>query len=159
MDSAEGMVQHLGYTATFPLLLNISGEPTYFMALKDASLLVKQYAMVNVQQYQVVATGSSLEETKANYDDLLAQNGIAVTVPEAEAAPETVDVSGTVDELRTQVVEGNTIYYFRVAGQWYSVSAAQWEEAILLEEEKQVTVTVEAGMEGTIISAIAVSMK
>ena len=37
------------YTATFPLLLNISGEPTYFMAMKDNAGLVKQYAMVNVR--------------------------------------------------------------------------------------------------------------
>ncbi len=52
MSSAEGQVQNLGYVATFPLLLNIADEPTYFMALKDASGLVKKYAMVNVQKYQ-----------------------------------------------------------------------------------------------------------
>ena len=56
MDSAEGQVQNLHYTATFPLLLNISGEPTYFIALKDDAGLVKMYAMVNVQKYQIVAT-------------------------------------------------------------------------------------------------------
>ncbi len=52
MSSAEGKVQNLGYRSTFPLLLNIDGEATYFMALKDAAGLVKMYAMVNVQQYQ-----------------------------------------------------------------------------------------------------------
>ena len=35
MASAEGQVQNLRYTATFPLLLNIADEPTYFIALKD----------------------------------------------------------------------------------------------------------------------------
>ena len=49
--SAEGVVQDLGYTATFPLLLNIAGEPTYFIPLKDAASLVKSYAMVNVARY------------------------------------------------------------------------------------------------------------
>ena len=58
MTSAEGKVQNLGYKATFPLLLNIDAEPTYFMALKDASGLVKKYAMVNVHNYQIVATGT-----------------------------------------------------------------------------------------------------
>lgn len=149
MASAQGMVQHLGYTATFPLLLNINGEPTYFMALKDASLLVKMYAMVNVEQYQVVATGTTLEETKAEYDAQLIQNGIQ-TVPVEEAA-ETVTISGEVEALRTQIVEGNTIYYFLLEGQWYSVSAAQWEEAIFLEEGVLVTVTVESDAEGQII--------
>ena len=37
--SAQGKVQHLGYQATFPLILNIDGQPTYFMALKDAACL------------------------------------------------------------------------------------------------------------------------
>lgn len=31
MESAEGQVQNLKYTATFPLLLNLQGEPTYFL--------------------------------------------------------------------------------------------------------------------------------
>ena len=55
-SSAQGQLQHLQYTATFPLLLNVGGQPTYFMAMKDKAQLVKQYAMVNVQQYQIVAT-------------------------------------------------------------------------------------------------------
>ena len=69
MNSAEGVVQHLNYSATFPLLLNISNQPTYFMALKDYAGLVKMYAMVNVQQYQIVATGASVEECQSNYYD------------------------------------------------------------------------------------------
>ncbi|MBR3772161.1 MAG: CvpA family protein, partial [Clostridium sp.] len=35
MQSAEGKVQHLGYKATFPLLLNVANEPTYVLTLKD----------------------------------------------------------------------------------------------------------------------------
>lgn len=156
MASAQGMVQHLGYTATFPLLLNINGEPTYFMALKDASLLVKMYAMVNVEQYQVVATGTTLEETKAEYDAQLIQNGIQ-TVPEEEEA-ETVTVSGKVETLRSQIVEGNTVYYFLMEGQWYSVSAAEWEEAVLLEEGMTVTVTTETDIDGTFMPALEVEI-
>ena len=71
MSSAEGQVQNLGYKATFPLLLNIAGEPTYFIALKDAAGLVKMYAMVNVQQYQIVATGNSVRQCQQSYHDLL----------------------------------------------------------------------------------------
>ena len=149
MASAQGMVQHLGYTATFPLLLNINGEPTYFMALKDASLLVKMYAMVNVEQYQVVATGATLEETKTEYDQLLIQNGIQTV--EAPAQEETVTVTGTVEALKSQVVEGSTMYYFSLAGQWYSVSAAEWEEAVMLETGITVSVTILSDAEGTII--------
>ena len=53
MESAKGQVQHLGYSATFPLLLNISDRPTYFVSLKDAAGLVKMYAFVDVRQYQI----------------------------------------------------------------------------------------------------------
>ena len=60
MGSAEGQVQNLGYKATFPLLLNIANEPTYFIALKDEAGLVKKYAMVNIQKYQNVAIGCLL---------------------------------------------------------------------------------------------------
>jgi len=76
MSSAQGQVQHLGYQSTFPLLLNIANEPTYFMALKDQAGLVKMYAMVNVQKYQLVATGDTIKACEENYRALLAENGI-----------------------------------------------------------------------------------
>ncbi len=76
MSSAEGQVQNLGYVASFPLLLNISDEPTYFMALKDSAGLVKKYAMVNIQKYQWVAIGDTVKECKKAYNALLSTNGI-----------------------------------------------------------------------------------
>lgn len=78
MSSAEGQVQDLGYNATFPLLLNIENEPTYFLALKDVSGLVKKYAMVNVQRYQLVAIGNSVKECQLNYKELLLSSGVTI---------------------------------------------------------------------------------
>lgn len=57
MQSAEGAVQNLRYSATFPILINVSEQPTYFMALKDNAGTVKKFAMVDIQHYQNVATG------------------------------------------------------------------------------------------------------
>ena len=71
MSSAEGKVQHLGYKATFPLLINVGGQPTYFMALKDSSGLVKSYAMLNIEKYQTVAIGDSVNECEKNYRQLM----------------------------------------------------------------------------------------
>ena len=65
--SAQSQVQQMRYTATFPLLLNIADQPTYFMALKGEDGLVKMYAMVNVQQYNIVATGGTVADCEANY--------------------------------------------------------------------------------------------
>ena len=54
----------------------MGGQPTYFMAMKDNAQLVKKYAMVNVRQYQVVATGDTVAECEQNYLSMLSQNGI-----------------------------------------------------------------------------------
>lgn len=107
MSSAEGQVQNLGYRASFPLLLNISNEPTYFMALKDGAGLVKKYAMVNVQKYQWVAIGDTVQECEKAYVKLLATNGI--TKGEATGIYETA--SGEIASVAPVVVEGNTHYY------------------------------------------------
>ena len=79
-SSAEGLVQQYEYEASFPLLLNIDGEPTYFMSLKDSSKLVKGYAMINVGQYSIGATGSTLTSCIEAYVAELAKNNIKVSV-------------------------------------------------------------------------------
>ncbi len=112
MGSAEGQVQQMRYSATFPLLLNIAGHPTYFMALKDAAQLVKMYAMVNVSQYQIVATGASVMDCETNYRAMLRQNGlIGEAQAELVSADELHSVTGTISEIRSAVIEGNTYYY------------------------------------------------
>ncbi len=119
MDSAEGLVQNLRYTATFPLLLNIAGQPTYFIALKDASELVKMYAMVNVSQYQIVATGSTVAECETNYRRMLREKDlISDEQTELEQTPsDLVSLEGTIAEIRTAVVDGNSIYFLRFTGE------------------------------------------
>ena len=109
MSSAEGKVQNLGYVATFPLLLNIEQEPTYFMALKDASGLVKKYAMVNVHHYQIVATGDSVNECEQTYKSLMSDNGIKTD--EEQAVAEKKTVTGTISKIAEGVIEGNSHYY------------------------------------------------
>lgn len=106
MSSAEGQVQNLGYRATFPLLLNIADEPTYFMALKDGAGLVKKYAMVNVQKYQWVAIGDTVQECEKNYTELLSTNGIV-----SNLAEEVKSITGIIESISPIVLEGNTHYY------------------------------------------------
>ena len=84
MGAAEGEVQEKGYTASFPSLVNVSGQPSYIMVLKDANGLVKLYALVNVQQYNMVATGETQSEAMSAYIKTLRQNGIAVNDPDID---------------------------------------------------------------------------
>lgn len=111
MASAQGQVQHLNYSATFPLLLNISNRPTYFLSLKDNAGLVKMYAFVDVEQYQIVGTGQTIDEAKSNYRKALNLEDVEVQEP-----VDSTEISGTVASLASAVVSGNTCYYFTLEG-------------------------------------------
>lgn len=111
MNSAIGQVQHLNYTSTFPLLLNIEGLPTYFMALKDYEGLVKLYAMVSVQDYSIVGVGATVEETRMSYiNQLLDKQLIDVKVTDKTI------VEGVVSTIVQTNVDGTTFYYFTLEG-------------------------------------------
>lgn len=71
MKSAEGEVQEKRYRASFPSLINIEGSPAYIMVLKDANGLVKMYAIVNVEQYNIVATANTQAEAIEKYRHLI----------------------------------------------------------------------------------------
>lgn len=144
MSSAEGQVQNLGYRASFPLLLNIADEPTYFMALKDDAGLVKKYAMVNVQKYQWVAIGDTIQECEKNYNELLATNGIV-----SQNQGSTQEISGTIDLIASVVIEGNTHYYVGLAGNeaLFDVNVTEDElyQIVRYKEGDQITLVYEEG--------------
>lgn len=113
MRSAEGQVQNLRYEATFPLLLNINGQPTYFMALKDAAGLVKKFAMIDIQRYQNVAVGDTVAECQKSYKTLLATNGIS-----GGGSIDTGDLTakGTIASIAQAVIDGNSHFYLTIEG-------------------------------------------
>ncbi len=113
MRSAEGKVQHLKYVASFPLLLNISGEPTYFMPLKDGAGLVKDYAMVNISKYNIVAIGETISECENNYRLQLKENNVSVKSNEDASVPK---ITGFIQKISDIVVDGNTHYYLILQG-------------------------------------------
>ncbi len=111
MSSAEGKVQHLGYSATFPLLLNIGGQPTYFMALKDSAGLVKQYAMLNIEKYQTVATADTVAECEKVYRQMMNDNGISTTDNKEDTKVQTKTITGNITKIVDTVINGNSHYY------------------------------------------------
>ncbi len=108
MAAAEGEVQEKGYQASFPSLILVDDVPTYIMVLKDDGGLVKMYAAVNVQQYNMVSTSTTQQQCINQYIRML--GGDTVTT-------ETVDdtdweaITITVQKLETIVVDGNTYLY------------------------------------------------
>lgn len=155
-DSAEGLVQDLGYSATFPLLLNISGHPTYFLALKDSSNLVKSYAMVNVEYYQNAVIGSTVEQCLVNYRELLLQQNMV----EVEEIVETSD-TGRVSDIRTAVIDGNSYYYIMLENSdfYYVVSAADSEGVVTLDIGDNVEVLHSGTGEGELRLAYSITKK
>ncbi len=132
MAAAEGSVQQYRYTASFPSLINVNGEATYIMVLKDASGIVKMYSMVNVRNYNIVATSTTEEECLAKYKTLLGTNGV---VNEDIMASETI----TVGEILFIPQNGNTTVYIKSDNGVFSLP---FEEKILLVESGDIlTVT------------------
>ena len=115
MASAEGQLQNLRYQATYPILLNVAGQPTYFVSLKDDAGLVKMFAMINIEQYQSVATGSTVEECQEAYLALLASDGL-LSEEEAAESSATQEVSGQIATIAQAVVDGNSHFYVTLAG-------------------------------------------
>ena len=168
-SSAEGLVQQYEYNASFPLLLNIDGEPTYFMSLKDASNLVKGYAMINVGQYTIGATGTTLSACIENYVKELAKNNINVSVDTEDIVDNPTDgntsdtkltATGKIVEIRTAVIDGNSVYYIKLdsADCFYSVKAADAENVVLVNKGDTITVTITTET-GNIIPASALEVK
>ena len=142
MESAQSQVQQMRYEATFPLLLNTADQPTYFMALKGADGLVKMYAMVNVEQYQIVSTGATVAECEKNYRAALSNNGL-IGAGDVSISGESKEGSGVIAEIRSAVIGGNTHYYIRMerTGVYLDFSAAEVPEAVLLNVGDAITYT------------------
>ena len=168
MSSAEGQVQNLGYRATFPLLLNITDEPTYFIALKDDAGLVKKYAMVNVQKYQIVAIGDSVSQCEENYLELLLSSG----VKEAEKDTRQIrTITGKITKIAQAVIDGTSHYYIMIEGSddIFDASVVDfidivrcetgWEVAIEYKEDEKANVVMSLEIAGKKDAVPAVSDK
>ena len=124
MASAEGQVQQMKYTSTFPLLINLNGKATYLVSLKDNAGLVKMYAFVDVQNYQkVVVTDANLgiEKAKENYLNNVGTDGIGVS------NQETIKIK----TISTVIIDGNTYYYIEAADDTKYKASIKVNESIL----------------------------
>ncbi|MBR3819494.1 MAG: CvpA family protein [Clostridia bacterium] len=171
-QAAQGRVKDLGYKATFPLLLNIGGEPTYFLSLKDDSNIVQQYALINVAQYnnnKMGATGTDLSKCLASYVSALEESGIKVDIdpdavvdpsakPSDKPAKEVLTASGTIADIRTAVISGNSYYYIKLDSNaaYFSIAASKNETVVILNKGDSVTVTYSG--EGAIIDADSIKL-
>lgn len=111
MSSAQGQVQDLGYRATFPVLLNVEGQPTYFISLKDQEGLVKLYSFVAVSDYSLVGVGQTGVAAQIAYIEKLTEKGI---IDGGSSQMKTIEAK--VESIDTAIVDGNSNYYLRLEG-------------------------------------------
>ena len=127
MAAAEGEVQEKGYQASFPSLINIEGHPTYIMVLKDSGGLVKLYATVNVEQYNIVTTAATQAECIDKYKEVL---GI-----DTDNDEEYTDSVITISDIKYIDIDGNTyIYLIDTEDNIYKAKASKHESMLLLTE-------------------------
>lgn len=128
MHAAEGEVQEKGYQASFPSLINVGGQATYIMVLKDSGGLVKLYALVNVEKYSMVATGATQQEAMSAYRKLLERDGITAVVTD-NLQSVTVEVT---DVRMINVGELPTVYVTGSDGRVYKGYLNQDESLVLI---------------------------
>jgi hypothetical protein len=107
-QSAEGKVQHLGYRASFPLITNINGVPTYFMTLKDKEGLIKQYAFVSVKDYTSVGVGESVSDALLSFKQATRDDSSDNINNGTEN--ETITITDTIDRIAIERTNQTTVY-------------------------------------------------
>lgn len=177
--SAESIVSDKGWKATFPVLLNLDGEATYFMALKDNSV-VKSFAMVSVERVQDAVRSEDdanpdIEAClKAYVNKVKSSAGLVLNIDYNAVLPDSISggestnsgetndntestiasVTGVITDIRTAVENGNSVYYIALDGKavYYSMSAVSDNNVVILNVGDKVTITYKT-QEGKIIPA------
>ena len=111
MASAEGEVLNYGYTATFPVLINLQNKPFYLLSLKDSAELIKMYALVDAQDYQQVYTCKADKDSKSAIEQL-----VLSAVSNKEDIHDTFSVEKTtvnVLDVANATIDGNSYVYLQ----------------------------------------------
>lgn len=114
MKSAEGNVQEKNYEATYPIMYNILGNPTYVSSLKDKAGLVKRVAFISVEDYNVLGIGENKNEALRNYKEALESKGNDLVIDNSADGIKDNNVEGTVTRISPDVRSGNTSYFITI---------------------------------------------
>ncbi|MCI5937905.1 MAG: hypothetical protein MRZ36_07925 [Eubacterium sp.] len=145
MSAAEGEVQEKGYQASFPSLINVAGQPTYVMVLKDASGIVKLYATVNVESYNIVTTSDSLEDCLTKYKKRIGADDSEEDTDEKPAEQpqgDSVENTFAIASIQYVTIDGSTYVYLEGKdGNIYRQKFADNEDLIYLRKGNEIKVT------------------
>ena len=107
--SAVDLVQNYGYMATFPILLDIEDQPTYFMSLYGSGYTVKGYALVNLDDKTIVGTGLlDIEKSHTNALNAAVENYISA-LKDKNVVDENADADDYKVDANTSTVAGENV--------------------------------------------------
>ena len=117
--------------------MNVDGEETYFMLLKDNAGLVQRYALCNIENYAKVVQAETFEEALRLYKEKIGTK----TLEELEKE-EKLEASGLIKNLYQAQIDGCTFYYFTIEGSnnLYMSSIKNSNKQVLLKEGTNVTI-------------------
>jgi hypothetical protein len=188
VESAKDAVQNYGYNAIFPILLDIEGQPTYFMSLYGDGYTIKGYALVNLEDKTIVGTGlvdvaksdvKALNAAVTNYIDALKDKGVVdesanaddykasekeekeekETAADDNAENKAATVSGEISDIKTSVNDGNTVYYLKIKDKYYYIAVTDCMDVLLLKKGDKVEITIAKESDETFIKAKSVKIK
>jgi hypothetical protein len=103
-----------GWTATWPILYNIGGRPTYLATIKDGAGNFKGVGLTPVDDRNIVVVSDDLRRALQVYQQTLAGQSSGPGSVDG-GAPE-VNLDGRVVRFASEVIDGNTVYYLIVEG-------------------------------------------
>ncbi len=181
VKSAEDTVQNYEYSATFPILLDIEGQPTYFMSFYGDGYTIRGFALVNLEDKTIVGRGvydeeksmaNALNAAVENYINALKDEGLvdsdanaddymvdedSVSDTDSANQSQTLAVTGEVTDIKSSVNNGNTVYYLQIDGVYYYISVVDSMEVLLINTGDTVTVEYDSAS-GSFIPAKSVKL-
>ncbi|MGL5973105.1 MAG: hypothetical protein ACRCZK_05310 [Oscillospiraceae bacterium] len=152
--SAQGNVQQFGYRASFPLILNIDGVPSYFMTLKDSGGLIKQFAIVSLRNYLLVGVGETVDSALTNYHRIIKSNGLDTESGQSSTISE---IEGKVIRIASSIDDGTSIYKLIIDGKQdviFTASSSISDEISLTRDGDIVKISYNDNSENKVIPAI-----
>ena len=117
-QACESKMQNYGYKATYPVFVNVGGQPTYMMALKDKAGIIQAYGFVNLKNYSISTVDKDINVALSAY-----KQAIGMEVEDQVVSEDTIQtITGTIDEIYSQTINGTTYYYYVIDRELYKAS-------------------------------------
>ena len=101
MNKVLTLLPQNNISTSFPIPMNVEDVPTYFILIKGEDGRILRFVYISVQDLELNSMSESREAAYNNYLVKLSEVGDSTTS----------SVTGTITEITSYVVEGNTIYW------------------------------------------------